>query len=117
MTDPVLAPFGTGATTLVVLQLPGVVGIPLNATILPLLVDPKFDPLIVTDVPDDPEVGERLLILGAGTVNINPLLACAATVTTTLPVVAPAGTGATILVLVQLVGAVTIPLNATVLVP
>jgi hypothetical protein len=74
-TAPVLAPFGTGATTLVVLQLPGVVMIPLNVTMLPPWADPKFVPLMVTDVPGAPEVGERLLMLGAGTVKPTPLLA------------------------------------------
>ena len=39
------------------------------------------------------------------------------TVTTTLPVVAPAGTGATMLVALQLVGVAAVPLNVTVLVP
>jgi len=46
-----------------------------------------------------------------------PLLASPATVTTTLPVVAPAGTGTTMLVKVQLVGVAGTPLNVTVLVP
>jgi len=45
-----------------------------------------------------------------------PLLATPPTVTTTLPVVAPAGTGATILVALQLVGVAALPLNVTVLV-
>jgi hypothetical protein len=45
------------------------------------------------------------------------LLATPATVTTTFPVVAPLGTGATILVALQLVGVAAVPLNVTVLVP
>ena len=44
-------------------------------------------------------------------------LATPPTVTTTLPVVAPVGTGATMLVELQLVGVAAVPLNATVLVP
>ena len=48
---------------------------------------------------------------------LTPLLAFPPTVTTTLPVVAPAGTGATMLVALQLVGVATVPLNVTVLVP
>src|SRR5437870_11937104 len=57
-------------------------------------------------------------MLGVGsTVNAAPLLATPLTVTTTLPVVAPAGTGATMLVADQLVGVAVVPLNFTVLVP
>ncbi len=39
-----------------------------------------------------------------GTVNVTPLLATPPTVTTTGPVVAPVGTGATMLVVLQLLG-------------
>ena len=46
-----------------------------------------------------------------------PVLASPPTVTTTLPVVAPVGTGATMLVADQLVGVAAIPLNVTVLLP
>src|SRR5579859_2435474 len=46
-----------------------------------------------------------------------PLLARPPTVTMTLPVVAPAGTGAVILVALQAVGVAVTPLNFTVLVP
>ncbi len=45
------------------------------------------------------------------------LLATPLTVTTTLPVVAPEGTGTTILVALQLVGVPAVPLKVTVLVP
>jgi len=75
---------------------------------------------MTTEVPTVPEVGERLAMLGAGgkvTVNVTPLLACPPTVTTTLPLVAPIGTGEVMLVLVQLVGVATVPLKLTVLVP
>ena len=71
---------------------------------------------MVTDVPTAPEVGERLFIFGL-TVNVTPLLACPLTVTTTAPVVAPEGTGALMLVALQLVGVAAVPLNVTVLVP
>ena len=66
-----------------------------------------------------PDVGLRLVMLGAGTVTVKltPLLATPPTVTTTFPVVAPLGTGATILVALQLVGVAAVPLNVTVLVP
>src|SRR5438552_1782028 len=71
---------------------------------------------MVTDVPTGPEVGERVLTLGK-TVKVTPLLAAPLTVTTTGPVVAPDGTGATILVPLQLFGVAAVPLNVTVLVP
>ena len=53
----------------------------------------------------------------AVTVKFEPLLAWPEAVTTTLPVVAPTGTGATMLVVLQLVGVATVPLNETELVP
>jgi hypothetical protein len=46
-----------------------------------------------------------------------PLLATPLTVTTTIPVVAPLGTDATMLVALQFVGAAAVPLNFTVLAP
>src|SRR5207249_11037827 len=65
-----------------------------------------------------PEVGDRLVMLGAvETVKLTPLLATPPTVTTTLPVVAPVGTGATIDVALQLVGVAAVPLKVTVLLP
>ena len=75
-------------------------------------------PVIVTDAPTAPVVGERLLMLGAATtVKLDPLLALLPTVTTTLPVVAPVGTVATIEVALQLVIEVAVVvLNLTVLV-
>ncbi len=70
-------------------------------------------------MPAGPDVGDRLVMLGAGivTVKLTPLLAWPPTVTTTFPVVAPVGTGATILVALQLVGVAAVPLKLTVLVP
>jgi hypothetical protein len=74
--------------------------------------------LIVTDVPDFPEVGEILVMIGADVfVNRIPLLRSVSTSTTTGPVPSPAGTGATIVVALQLVGVAGIPLKVTVLVP
>src|SRR5216684_1412326 len=118
-TFPVVAPAGTSTTTLVALQLVGVAATPLNVTVLVPCVAPKFAPLIVTELPTNPEVGLKLVMLGPGTVTVKltPLLATPPTVTTTFPVVAPAGTGAVILVALQLVGVAAIPLNVTVLVP
>src|SRR5438552_5752913 len=116
---PVVAPAGTGATMLVAPQLVGVATVPLNFTVLVPCVAPKFAPVIVTDVPTNPDVGFRLVMLGAGTVTVKltPLLATPPTVTTTFPVVAPVGTGTTMLVALQLVGVAAVPLNVTEVVP
>jgi hypothetical protein len=95
-------------------QLEGVAAIPLKVTVLVPCAVPKFVPVIVTGVPTAPEVTERLLIVGAGTtVNCNPLLGAPFAVTTTFPVVAPDGTGTTMLVGPQLEGVAAVPLNAT----
>jgi hypothetical protein len=117
-TLPVVAPGGTGTTMLVFDQLVGVAVVPLNFTVLVLCVAPKFVPVIVTDVPTAPLVGDRLVMLGGTvTVKLTPLLASPPTVTTTLPVVAPDGTGTTMLVFDQLVGVAVVPLKVIVLVP
>src|SRR5262245_6003993 len=65
-TLPLVAPAGTGTTMPDAPQLVGVAVVPLNRTVLVPCVDPKFDPLIVTDVPTGPDVGERLVMTGAG---------------------------------------------------
>jgi uncharacterized protein YjeT (DUF2065 family) len=118
-TLPVVAPVGTGTAMLVALQLVGVPAVPLNMTVLVPCVAPKFVPRIVTDAPTTPDAGFRPVMLGGGTVTVNiaALLAWPATSTTTLPVVAPVGTGTVILVALQLVGVADVPLNETVLVP
>ena len=64
-TLPVVAPVGTGATMLVALQVDGVAAVPLNLTVLVPCVAPKFVPVIVTDVPTGPDVGFRLVMVGA----------------------------------------------------
>ncbi len=113
-----MAPLGTGALILVALQLVGVAVTPLNLTVLLPWVDPKFAPVMVTDVAIVPEVGDRLVTLGVpATVKLTPLLAVPPTVTTTLPVAAPLGTVAVMLVVLQLVAVAVVPLNLTVLVP
>jgi hypothetical protein len=118
-TLPVVAPDGTGTTMLVADQLEGVAAVPLNVTVLVPCVAPRFVPVIVTTVPTDPLVGESDVKLGAAVVIVNgtPLLARPPTVTTTLPVVAPDGTGTTMLVADQLEGVAAVPLKVTVLVP
>ena len=90
----------------------------MNVTVLVPWVEPKFVPVIVTDVPTAPELGDKLLMLTVGrTVKLTPLLGFPLTVTTTFPLVAPVGTGATIEVALQLVGVAVVPLNFTVLLP
>src|SRR5436190_8488274 len=117
-TFPVVAPVGTTTVRLVALQLVDVARVPLNATVLVPFVAPKFAPVIVTAVPIGPDVGVSVVIDG-GTVTVKgtPLLASPPTLTTTVPVVAPVGTGTVRLVALQLVGVASVPLNATVLVP
>lgn len=115
-TLPVVAPEGTGARMLVPVQLVGVAAVPLKLAVLVPCVDPKFVPVIVTDVPTAPEVGERLVMVG-GKEKATPLLARLPTVTTTFPDVAPVGTGATTVVVLQVVGVAVVPLNLTVLDP
>src|SRR6266849_6285428 len=69
-TFPVVAPPGTGTVILVVLQPVGVVAVPLNVTVLVPCGDPKFVPVITTGVPTAPDVGFRLVMLGAGAVTL-----------------------------------------------
>jgi hypothetical protein len=121
-TFPVVAPEGTGTTMLVALQhVPQTVAaVPLNLTVLVLWVEPKLVPVIVTESPTSPDVGERLEIAGGCmTVNALPLLSTPLACATTLPVVAPDGTVATMLVALQHVPhtVAVVPLNLTVLVP
>src|SRR6185436_13050201 len=118
-TSPVVAPTGTTATIDVALQLVmEVASVPLNVTLLEFCVAPKFVPVIVTELPTVPDVGDSEVIDGAGvTANGEPLLATPA-VTTTSPVVAPTGTTATIDVALQLVIEVaSAPLKVTLLEP
>jgi hypothetical protein len=101
---------------LVALQTVGLAVVVLNFTVLVPFVSPKFVPVMVMTALTAPELGERPAIVG-DTMNIMPLLSTPATFTTTLPVVAPVGTGALIEFADQLVGIAVIPLNFTVLVP
>jgi len=115
-TLPVVAPVGTGTKIVKWLQLEGVAVTPLKVTVLVPCVAPKSPPEIATEVPGAPDVGFRLVMLGV-TPKLTPLLATPPTVITTFPVVAPVGTGTTMLVALQLVGVAVVPLNVTVLVP
>jgi hypothetical protein len=64
MTGPVVAAAGTGTVMFVVFQVPGIAAAPLNVTVLPVEVAPKFDPAILTLVPTAPDEGVRLVIVG-----------------------------------------------------
>jgi hypothetical protein len=75
----------------------------LNVTVFPVGEGPKFTPEIVTDVPTRPELGKTLVMLGV-TVKATALLSTPLTVSATFPVLAPGGTGTTMVVLLQLVG-------------
>jgi len=117
-TLPVVAPVGTVTLIDVAAQLVTVAGVPLKLTVPVPCVEPKLVPVMVTAVPTAPDVGDNFVMLGAATtVNFTPLLATPLVLTTTLPVVAPVGTVATIEVALQLVIVAFVPLNVTVLVP
>jgi hypothetical protein len=66
-TFPVVVPHGAATVMLVALQqVPqGSAVVPLNATVLAPCVEPKPVPAIVTVVPIDPELGDKLVIFGA----------------------------------------------------
>lgn len=100
------------------LQLVELASTPLKLTVPVPCEEPKLFPPIVTVAPAAPEFGDNVVMLGAGnTVNATLLLATPPTVITTLPVVAPLGTGTTIELALQVVGVAVVPLNLIVLVP
>lgn len=115
-TSPLVAPLGTVTPITVALQLETVAVVPLNFTVLVPWFAPKPLPVMVTVVPTGPTEGEMLLMVDA-TPKLTPLPASPPAVTTTLPVVAPAGTVTPMLVALQLVTAAAVPLNVTVLLP
>jgi hypothetical protein len=92
-----------------------VAAVPLNLIVLVPCVEPKFEPVTVTEVPTAPDVGEGEVMLGAATtVNGLPALVTPATVTVTFPVVAPVGTVVVMLVVVAAVTVAVVVLNLTV---
>jgi hypothetical protein len=117
-TFPVVAPVGTFTAMLVEVQeVTTVTAVPLKLTVLLPCAAPKLVPVIVTETPTAPEVWLKLVMAGA-TAKGDPLLATPDTVTTTLPVVVPAGTVTVMLVALQALAAVAaVPLKVTVLVP
>jgi hypothetical protein len=69
---PVVAPVGTVATIDVAPQLVIVAAdVVLNVTVLVSCVVPKFVPVIVTDAPIAPDVGDRLVMLGTANEALN----------------------------------------------
>lgn len=110
-TGPVVAPAGASTVMLVPVQELTNAVVPLKVTV-PWAV-PKLVPVIVTELPIGPDVGEMLLIVGDGcTVNDTPALATPpAAVTTTLPLVAPEGTVVVRLVLLQELTLAAVPLK------
>ncbi len=63
-TLPVVAPEGTVVTMLELPQLVAVAVVPLNLTVLVPWLDPKWLPVMVTEVPSGPDVVDKLVILG-----------------------------------------------------
>jgi hypothetical protein len=117
ITLPEVAPVGTVTVMLVVLQTLAVAGVPLKVTVLLPCADPKVVPVMVIWAPIAPEVWLRLVMAGT-TVNADVLLAAPNTVTTMLPVVAPAGTVTVMLVALQALAVpADVPLKVTVLLP
>jgi hypothetical protein len=120
-TAPVVAANGTVAVMVVSLQLVTAAKTPLNVTVLLPCVAPKLLPKKVTDVPMIPEAGEMPLRT-SGTVKLIPLLATVfeggvPLITYALPVTAPAGTIATMLLSVQLKMGAKFPLKLTTSLP
>ena len=64
-TEPVVAPTGTAVIILVLFHVVGLAETPLNVKALAPCVFPKLDPLITTEIPTGPDVGEIDAIEGA----------------------------------------------------
>ena len=91
---PVVAPDGTVVVITADETTMNEAVVPLNRTVVAPM---KFDPLIVTDVPTGPIVGENELITGGPTVKSAALVTDPTGVVTVIfPVVAPTGTVAVI---------------------
>ena len=109
---PVVAPEGTVAVILLAESTVKVALVPSNFTeVAPV----RFEPLIVTEVPTDPLVGENDEIFGTpATVNVSELVSVPPGVVTLIfPVVAPEGTVAVILLDDSTVKVALVPSNFT----
>ena len=113
---PVVAPVGTVVTSWVAVADVTTAWVPLNLTMLFAGVVLKFVPVMVTIAPTPAEPGVKLVMVGAVTVKLLPLVAVPAlpTVTVIVPVVVPASTTATICVVVAEVIEPVVPWNLTV---
>ena len=115
-TLPVVAPVGTVAVICVAEFTVNVAVVPLNVT---LVAPVRLVPVIATVVMAVPLVGLRVLSAGSGAVTMKgkPLLGPLSVVTTTLPVVAPAGTLVVICVAEFTVNVAVVPLSVTPVAP
>src|SRR5258706_538097 len=107
---------GTVAVTLLAESAVNVALVPPNSTTVAPV---RLEPLIVTEVPTGPLVGENDEIVGAPmTVNVAPLVSAPPGVVTLIfPVVAFAGTMAVILLSELTVNVALVPLNSTKVAP
>jgi hypothetical protein len=115
MINPVVAPVGTLVTMVVLVALVSVADVPLKVMVLLARVESNPVPVMVTDVPVEPLVGVKLVMVGTTEKFDDVDTVSLSTVTLTGPDVAPVGTVVTIVVLVALVTVAVVPLNLTVL--
>jgi len=114
-TGPVEVPAGTVRVMVVAVEAVTVAATPLKDTALFVGVVLKFVPLIVMVAPTAPEEGLRLVMVGLGNTvkSAELVIVMPFTLTEILPVVAPVGTMAVILVLVEDVTNAVVVLNLT----
>jgi hypothetical protein len=115
-TVPATALFGTVVATVVLLQLVTAAATPLKVTVLEPCAVPKFVPVIVTNDPAKPGLGDSPVRPGVK-VKFTPLLATPLTLTATGPVLVLLGIVAVMLVLLQLATEADTPLKVIALVP
>lgn len=120
LTLPVVASAGIATVMVVAVEAVGTIGLPLNFTsVAPL----RLVPISVTTAPGTPTAGEKLVRVGGPlvvvvTVKVAVLVAVPHTpVTLTVPVVAPVGTVAVMLVAEPTVNVALVPLKFTAVAP
>ncbi len=112
---PVVAPAGTTAVILVVVEDLTLATTPLNLTVLLPGVALKLTPVIMMSAPVAALTGVKFEMVGTGTVKLPALFPVIPFMVTDIgPVVAPAGTDVVILVDVEAVTTATTPLNLTI---